>query len=96
MGLLAFFTFQGKAQPTKNIEKGPKITGRVLDSVSRSAMDYATVTIFPEGSKKPVNGTMTDSTGEFTLAGLKSGNYSVLIESIGYHSHRLNHITITK
>ena len=96
IGLLAFFNLKVKAQSPINFEKGPKITGKVLDSLSKSAIEYATITLFAEGNKKPVNGTTTDSSGLFSLSGLKPENYSVLIESIGYHPHRFNHIAISK
>ena len=95
-GFLFILISSAIAQEPVSEAKGPKITGKVLDSLSKFPVEYATITLFAEGGTKPLNGTTTDSSGQFSLSGLKAGNYTVLIEFIGYQPHRFNQISITK
>ena len=96
VGLLTVLILNADAQDAAKPEKGPKITGKVMDSISKSSIEYATITLYAEGIKKPVNGTTSNNQGQFSISGLKSGNFTVLIESIGYQSRRFSNISITK
>lgn len=60
------------------------ISGRVTDSVSRSPLDYATITIYSPDGKKPINGAATGQAGDFTITGLPEGTFRLLVECIGY------------
>jgi outer membrane receptor protein involved in Fe transport len=90
------FIFTGYAQENAPKNKGPKMTGRVVDSLTRSAVEYSTITIFLQDSTKPQNGTTSDQSGHFSIGNLSVGTYSVLIESIGYKSKQFNNIIISK
>lgn len=72
-----------------------RITGKVLDSLSGSPIEYATITLYAAGSPKPLNGTTTNNKGVFTLDGVKPGNYRLEAGFIGYQS-RTTTILITK
>ena len=61
-----------------------KITGRVLDSLTKSTVEYATITLYTAGSTKPVNGATTNNKGSFSLDGLKPGSYKLEVGFIGY------------
>jgi len=61
-----------------------KISGKVKDSVTGQAVEYATVSINNQSTKKIINGTITDAKGLFLLQNIPSGVYSITIESIGY------------
>lgn len=69
-----------------------KLTGKVLDTLSGSGIEYASITLL-DGAKT-VNGGVTDKGGKFTLTGIKSGNYTLVVEAIGYTSIRLNDVSV--
>jgi outer membrane receptor protein involved in Fe transport len=84
------FTQEGK----KNSNPGT-IKGMVVDSSSRSTIAYATVTVFLNGNKKPAGGISTDDNGNFKVDNLPFGNYSVVIEFIGYRSKTFNNVILS-
>ena len=63
-----------------------KVTGRVVDSLSRQAVAYATITLYGQDRAKPAGGAMTGSKGIFSVEGLHSGLYTLTVECIGYAS----------
>lgn len=87
---LLFCLFSSYAQ---NNAKG-KITGRVIDSLSKTPVDFATVTVFKADSKTPFNGISTDPKGNFILANLPEGTYRVSVDFIGYHRKVFNKVTV--
>ena len=73
-----------------------KIKGRLIDSVSNHPLEYATISIFPAGAKRPVNGTVSDNKGNFEVNNIAGGTYKLLAEFIGYKAHALYNITVDK
>jgi ferric enterobactin receptor len=73
-----------------------KIIGKVSDSISAGAIEYATITLFAKGDKKVLTGTTTDSLGHFELTGINEGNYSIVVEFIGYHPFTINDLEVDK
>ena len=43
------------------------ITGKVVDSASKTPLEYATVTLFLKGQPKPVNDGTTDKNSVYTI-----------------------------
>jgi ferric enterobactin receptor len=76
--------------------KGLTVQGTVVDSAARQPLEFATITLFPKGSKKPATGSITDATGKFAINDAGEGVFTILIESIGYKSFSVNDITISK
>src|SRR6202035_4019509 len=70
------------------------IKGKVTDANSKLPVEYATITVYPQGSSKPVNGIVSDQKGMFVIDGLGYGIYSVLVEFIGYNSLKIDSVTI--
>ncbi|MFL9485297.1 TonB-dependent receptor domain-containing protein [Chitinophagaceae bacterium LWZ2-11] len=71
-----------------------KITGKIIDSAGKQPLEYATITVFAAGNSKPVNGTASTATGQFTITGMAPGTYKLLIESIGYATHTISSVTV--
>lgn len=71
-----------------------KISGKVVDSLSGTPSEYASVTLLEQSGSKTVNGGVTDKSGRFSLSGIKSGTYALLVEAIGYTSAKLNGIVV--
>jgi outer membrane receptor protein involved in Fe transport len=82
-----FISAQGKTNT--------KIIGKVIDSASGGPIDYATVSLFLHGSKKAVNGTTTDAAGAFELKDISAGDYTIVVEFIGYKAYTIS-VAITQ
>ena len=76
--------------------KSPVIQGTVIDSAERQPLQFATITLFTKGNKKPTTGSITDAAGKFMINDANEGNFTVLIECIGYKPISINDITISK
>lgn len=63
-----------------------KITGTVMDSVSRQPVEFATVALIDERSDKPVDGTVCDEKGGFSLNRVAPGDYRLTITFIGFQT----------
>jgi ferric enterobactin receptor len=83
IGLFIAFFYHGFSQqlPVAGV---CKIKGRIMDSVSRQPVGYATVTAFLNGSSNVAGGIITDDNGQFIIDNLQAGEYRVKIEFIGY------------
>lgn len=94
--LICLISFPVFAQKSKKEKEGYNITGTLLDSLTRNPLEYATVSVFPEGAKKPVNGAISDIKGNFVVNGVAAGTYKVVAECIGYKPRTFYNITTNK
>ena len=95
-GFLLLVLVNGRAQETINKNTAGSIAGKVLDSVTANPIEYATITLIRVGSKKPLNGTVTNNKGQYSLTDVDPGAYKILVESIGYLPNSSNYITVNK
>jgi outer membrane receptor protein involved in Fe transport len=72
-----------------------KISGNVIDSVTKKPMDYASVGLYRSGGKAPITGVITDEKGNFRLDNIKPGNYKLVITFIGYPNKTIDPVTTT-
>ena len=72
-----------------------KITGKVTDSVTKQPVDYATVSVFKQGSTSPFNGASTDINGNFAIDNIPAGDYSITVEFLGYKKKRVAHVVVS-
>ena len=82
--VLIIISYNLQAQRKQEPGSHAGIIGKVIDSISGEPLNYATITLFLEGNKKPVNGSTTDAKGMFVVNDVTDGNYKVVIEYIGY------------
>ncbi|HEY5405930.1 MAG TPA: TonB-dependent receptor [Ginsengibacter sp.] len=85
-----------QAQKNKDSHRHAGITGKVIDSTSGEPLNYATVTLFLAGNKKPVNGSTTDAKGMFTVNDVTNGTYKVVVEYIGYRPFTFNNVMVSQ
>ena len=85
-GIINIAKAQQPGQPSEN----NSISGTVTDTASGKTLEYATITLFLQNGKKPVNGTITGKGGEFVLNNIGPGNYRLVVEFIGYEPHTDN------
>src|SRR5689334_12210500 len=95
VSLLLIVQLTSRAQDN-NENIGGKIIGKIIDSLSKQPVEYATITLSAAGSNKVLNGTTADSTGSFNLPGITPGTYIVAIDFIGYKTHTINNLVINK
>lgn len=96
LGLLVLMIMPVRAQENNTKNTGATITGRITDSASAKPTEYATITLFIEGNKKPVNGAVTNIEGNYKLTGVEPGNYKILVECLGYQPYTISNIQVVK
>jgi hypothetical protein len=96
LAVLFFAGFSVKSQtfPGSNALKG-KISGVVIDSITKAPIDYASVSLYKINSTKPLTGVLTDATGSFKLNEIQAGTYNVVISFIGYNNKTVKSVTTT-
>lgn len=67
-----------------------KITGYIIDSSATKAVEFASVALLAKATNKPVDGTVCDDKGKFTLTKVATGEYVLAISFLGYHSRRID------
>ena len=68
--------------------------GIITDSVNQNPVEYASVSVYQSADSKLLNGTLTDSTGNFVINELKSGSYFIKITAIGFKDKFIRDIQI--
>jgi ferric enterobactin receptor len=88
---LSLFSFAAQAHPNPTEARG-QIRGTVIDSLTGTPVDYATISIFRKGSTSPFNGVVTDPKGNFLLTGVAPGEYRVAIDFLGYRRKNIDKV----
>jgi outer membrane receptor protein involved in Fe transport len=63
-----------------------KIIGFLLDSTDSKPVEFATLALINTKTNKPVDGTVADGVGKFTLNKVALGSYKIVVSFIGYDS----------
>lgn len=63
-----------------------KLSGTILDSTTNEPVEYATIAIVSPESGKPINGTVADGKGKFTVKDIPNGKFNVAISFIGFET----------
>ncbi len=63
-----------------------KIIGFLLDSTDSKPVEFATLALINTKTNKPVDGTVADAMGKFTLNKIVVGSYKMVVSFIGYES----------
>jgi outer membrane receptor protein involved in Fe transport len=72
-----------------------KISGTLIDSITKKPVDYASVGLYNSGGKAPITGVITDPKGNFKLDNLHPGRYKLVITFIGYPSKTIDPVVTT-
>ena len=75
----ALFSFAQQGEVAPKI----KITGKVVEKISKQPLEYATITFLLPNNPKPVAGGITNPKGEFEIE-VKPGTYDIKIEFISF------------
>ncbi len=72
-----------------------RISGTIVDSISKKPMDYASVGLYRSGGKSPITGVITDEKGNFKLDNIHPGRYKLVITFIGYPNKTIDPVITT-
>jgi outer membrane receptor protein involved in Fe transport len=72
-----------------------KISGTVIDSLTKKPVDYATISIYKSGAKTPISGVLTDEKGNFQINSLRAGSYKITVSFIGYPTKTFDPVETT-
>jgi outer membrane receptor protein involved in Fe transport len=71
-------------------EGSAKITGTITDSLTQKPVEFANVALTPSDSNTPVDGTMCDENGKFTINKVAMGSWKVVITFIGFETKTIS------
>lgn len=61
-----------------------KLTGKIIDSLTKEVVDYSTISVHPIENAQQVNGAIADTKGNFSVENLTPGKYKIKVNFIGY------------
>ncbi len=91
-----FLAGQSAAQMPPVVAGSAIIRGKIIDSVSGKALEYATITLLNRANGKTLTGTTSNTAGQFSLENISVGEYKLLIEFIGYKSITVPQLAVTR
>lgn len=72
------------------------IGGKVIDSVLKVPIEYASVILYSQSDSVRVTGNTTDSDGKFQLEGRRPGLFYIEVSFIGYNSNHIDNIFLQR
>lgn len=72
-----------------------RISGTVLDGSNQKPVSYASVGLLDPATNKPVNGGVCGDDGQFVLAGVPAGTYTIEVTFLGYQTLRRPDVVVT-
>jgi outer membrane receptor protein involved in Fe transport len=72
-----------------------KISGTVVDSITKKPLDYGTVSLFRATGKSPITGVLTDDKGSFKISDVHPGVYRIEVTFVGYPTKVINNVETT-
>lgn len=76
----------GAAPGTPTVRGNSRITGTVVDAANQQPVPFATVALVDPATAKPVDGTICDEQGKFTINRIAEGSYLLSVSFIGYQN----------
>ena len=73
-----------KTVPASAVDVNGKITGIVKDSITQAPVEFANVALMDIKTNKPVDGTVCDDKGKFSIHKIAQGDYTLVISFIGF------------
>ncbi|MCX8491943.1 MAG: TonB-dependent receptor [Cyclobacteriaceae bacterium] len=89
IGLLLCIGHFLAAQSPEAPKGNGKITGIVRDSTNTQAVEFANIALIDSKTNKPINGSVADEKGKFSIVKIPTGSYFIDISFIGYRTKRL-------
>ncbi len=67
-----------------------KLSGQVRDGANGTPVEYATVALVDVETNKPVDGSVCDGDGKFSINKITDGKYNVVVSFIGFEANTLS------
>ncbi len=77
------------------VKANGKISGTVIDASTQAPVEFATVALVLPNTTKPINGSICDDKGKFTIAKVPNGTYQIIISFIGYENIVVPNVVIS-
>jgi len=74
---------------SKDYIKG-NISGKIIDSKTGKALEYASISLTNTRWEKIIEGTITDAKGRFFMNKIRSGKYKISVSYLGYDSQEID------
>jgi ferric enterobactin receptor len=93
--VLSIFLYAQRDNNRNQPSGSGKISGKIIDSLTKQPIEYASVSLVKAANDKVIDGATTNDKGFFTIINIPEGNYKLLIYFIGYKTASKTDITIT-
>jgi outer membrane receptor protein involved in Fe transport len=95
---LGISLFANSDPESETAGKKPKgvLTGFVVEQSTGTYMEYVHVVLYNEQDSSLVSGVITNDKGKFNIEEIPEGNYYLKVQFIGYRSHFIKNIKITR
>lgn len=85
-----------KALPGTEAPKGnSKVSGTIIDSTTNKTVEFASIALLDKTTNKPIDGTMADEKGKFTMSKVAAGTFKLQVTFIGYNTKSID-VTLAK
>src|SRR5689334_16000168 len=64
-----------------------RISGTIIDSSTNQPVEFATIALVDPATNKPVDGTVADEKGKFSINKVNNGTFKLVVSFIGYESY---------
>ena len=91
----SFFSFSQNPYSKPESISQFNVFGKIIDSESGEALEYATITILNPEENNVITGCITDSNGVFSIPTDK-GNYNILIEYISFKNYTVENLNVNE
>lgn len=81
--------------PMGNVQGSGKITGTIVDELSRRPIEYGNVALYRFRDSSLVTGTISNNQGKFVLENVSFGRYYIKISFIGFDTKVIDSVLIT-
>ena len=87
---------QGPQMGNQTPSGNGRISGMVIDSASGKPVEYATIALFDQKTKKIIDGTTTGPKGDFLLKSLPEGDFKLVVSFLGYKNTEFANVSIAR
>ena len=85
-----------RAQVVPETKGNATITGTLVDSTSGKPVEFASIALIDVKTNKPIDGTVADEKGSFTLTKVPDGNFRLLITFVGYRNKTIAKLSLDR
>ena len=85
-----------ETKPTLQTKSVGKITGTIVEKDNGNPVEYASIQLFKISDQTPVEGTVSDPKGNFSIGNVALGEYSLVVSFMGFEKMELPTIRLTK